>query len=286
MTDNLLTKIIDWAKEQEPIRALILEGSMAATEGADHLSDYDVNMFISDPQHYVQDESWLSLFSEIWTYVPDKTDYQGMTFPTRLVIFKDGIKVDFILYSTDVLKNFSTAGLPDNYDIGYRVLLDKDGMTDKLPAPSFKGYRIGRPTARDFIDCVKEFWFEAYHVAKYLTRNDLWVAKSRDWNTKVLLIRMIEWHERGKHGWEYRTHPLGKQMRSWVSADTWQELVGSFSQLERDDGWLALFATVELFGRISRETAKLVGCNYPTDLENNILVFAKKLKNEHAGQHS
>lgn len=273
-------KVVDWAREEEPIRALILEGSLAAKEGADDLSDYDVNMFITDPQPYVQDESWLSLFGEVWVYLPEKVAHKGTVYATRLVIFEDGIKVDFILYSTDVLKEFASAGrLPENYDVGYRVLLDKDRMTDKLPTPSFMGYRSGRPTSNDFTDCVNQFWFEAYHVAKYLKRNDLFLARFRDWNTKTLLLRMIEWHERGKHAWDYRTHPLGKHMQSWASPNIWDELSRSFAHLDREDSWRALFATFDLFGRVSRDTAKLIGCSYPADLENNIVTFAKKLKN-------
>lgn len=287
MSDQILMRIVDWANEEEPIRALILEGSLASKEEADDLSDYDINMFITDPQPYVQDDSWLSLLGDIWVSIPEKVVHKRTAYASRLVIFKDGIKVDFVMYSTDVLKEFATAGrLPENYDVGYRVLLDKDRMTDKLPAPSFMGYRSGRPTSKDFTDCVSEFWFEAYHVAKYLKRNDLWPARFRDWNTKILLLRMIEWHERGKHGWNYRTNPTGKNMQSWVSPDILGELSRSFAHSDREDNWQALFATFNLFGRISRETAKLIGCTYPADLENNIVAFAKKQKTEVAQQGS
>jgi aminoglycoside 6-adenylyltransferase len=181
MGNDILSRIVNWAEQEAPVRALILEGSRAEKGEADELSDYDVNMFIMDPEPYTQDDRWISAIGDVWVYIPEKVTHHGQVFATRLVIYQAGVKVDFILYSTDMLREFAHADpLPEHYDIGYRVLLDKDGVTAAMPSSSRNAFRRGQPTETTFLACIHEFWFEAYHVAKYLRRRDLWPAKGRD----------------------------------------------------------------------------------------------------------
>ena len=54
--------------------------------------------------------------------------------PTWLVIFEGSRKVDFSLLPLANLRDTIDAGpLPELYDRGYRVLLDKDGLAARLP---------------------------------------------------------------------------------------------------------------------------------------------------------
>jgi aminoglycoside 6-adenylyltransferase len=283
MGDDILSRIVSWAAREDPVRALVLEGSRAEKGQVDELADYDVNMFITDPGPYTQDDRWISAIADVWVYIPEKVTHHGQVFATRLVIYQAGVKVDFILYSTDVLREFARSDpLPEPYDFGYQVLLDKDSVAADMPASSLQAFRRGKPTETTFLECVHEFWFEAYHVAKYLRRRDLWPVKGRDWTTKCLLLRMIEWHERGKHGWDYRTHPLGKHMESWVATETWERLARVFAHFDAEDSWEAMFATCELFGRVARETAQSLGCRYPAEIEEHIVTFARQLRKEAA----
>jgi aminoglycoside 6-adenylyltransferase len=135
----------------------------------DELADYDVNMFITDPEPYAQDDHWISAIADVWVYMPEKVTHHRQVFATRLVIYQAGVKVDFILYATDVLREFARSDpFPEHYDLGYRVLLDKDRVAAAMPASSLQAFRRGKPTETTFLECVHEFWFEAYHVAKYL----------------------------------------------------------------------------------------------------------------------
>ncbi|MBD3231473.1 hypothetical protein GF322_02305 [Candidatus Dependentiae bacterium] len=67
-------------------------------------------------------------------------------------------------------------------------------------------------TMKEFYECIDDFWFEVYHVAIYLARQDLWLAKFRDNDIKRFLLKMIEWNEGSKHNWNYETNSLGKRM--------------------------------------------------------------------------
>jgi Streptomycin adenylyltransferase len=93
---------------------------------------------------------------------------------------------------------------------------------------------------------------------------------------------MIEWHERGKHGWDYRTHPLGKHLESWVADETWERLSRVFPHFDAGESWDAMFATFEVFGRVARETAQSLGCSYPVEIEERIVTFARHLGKEAA----
>jgi hypothetical protein len=54
------------------------------------------------------------------------------------------------------------------FDRGYRVLIDKDAMGVRLPLPSL-GFAVRPlPSQEQFRMRVEEFWFEAFHVPRYL----------------------------------------------------------------------------------------------------------------------
>jgi aminoglycoside 6-adenylyltransferase len=161
MGDDILSRIVSWAEREDPVRALVLEGSRAEQGQVDELADYDVNMFITDPGPYTQDDRWISAIADVWVYIPEKVTHHGQVFATRLVIYQAGVKVDFILYSTEVLREFARSDpLSEQYDLGYRVLLDKDRVAADMPAPTLQAFRRGKPTGTTFLECVREFWFE------------------------------------------------------------------------------------------------------------------------------
>jgi len=45
MNQEVIDKIVNWAQGEEPIKALILTGSLAGKGPKDELSDYDIAMF-------------------------------------------------------------------------------------------------------------------------------------------------------------------------------------------------------------------------------------------------
>jgi aminoglycoside 6-adenylyltransferase len=279
MPEGLIRKIIEWSSTQESIRVLILEGSRAHNTGIDLLSDYDINVFAKNPAPYLCDNKWLETLDRVWVCVPAEITAKGRTFSSRLVIFRNGVKVDFIFYTLDILREFAEAEtLPEQYDIGYRILLDKDNITKDMLPPSFQAFLGHKPTEEEFVACVNGFWFEAYHVAKYIKRNDLWLVKFRDWSTKLHLIKMIRWNEGAIHRWTIVTHPLGKDMKSWVSSDTWDALHKTFAHFDVEDSWSALHSMLKLFRRLGTETAKLLGFPYNHNLDRNITNWIEAIR--------
>ncbi|MEO7660546.1 MAG: aminoglycoside 6-adenylyltransferase, partial [Pyrinomonadaceae bacterium] len=170
----------------------------------------------------------------------------------------------------------------DELNAGFKVLLDKNGKTEKLKPASFEKLKRSKPTEIDFVNLVNEFWFETYYAAKYLKRDELWLAKFIDSNLKKFLLEMIEWHEQSKHKWDYETYYSGKAMKSWASADTWESLHQTFAHFDGDDSWKSLFATMNLFRRLAEETAQMLEFSFPQQLDRNMTEFVLRIKGAQA----
>lgn len=170
-------------------------------------------------------------------------------------------------------------GLPDAFHMGYEVLVDKDRLANKLPLPKFTGFRETRPSEGEFHSLINEFWFEAYHVAKYLYRRDLWSVQFRlSGIYHSVLIKMICWNEAARHNWEYTTHPNGKQLKNWVGKDTWTAIHHIFPHFDAKEGWQSLRELLQLFIKLSHETSKFLGYRNLTNLETEMDLFITELE--------
>lgn len=278
--NNILSKICEWAELNEDIRAAILIGSRASNELSDELADYDISLFVRGDHEKIKNDTWLSSIANHWVCVHEKIDWKGEVIPTRLVIFENGIKVDFAFYREETLLELSQMkSLPNAYDCGYKILVDKDKVAEQMATPSMKAFQLSRPTQDEFETVIKEFWFEAYHVAKYLKRGDLWAAKFRDWGMKdPFLLTMIRWNESAKHGWNYGTHVQGRKMESWVSKATWRMLHHCFSHFEVEDSWESLDKTISLFRDLAKETGDFLNYPYQKELDGQMFKYIKNLK--------
>src|SRR5437868_6894893 len=165
MHDNgLLSKIIQWADVRDNVRALILSGSLAGKGRRDELSDYDIAVY-GNEFSFIADDKWLQEIDDFWLCIHDEFNVNDAVIPTRLTIFNDFLKVDFSFHPMELLENIEKTGrLPDGYDIGYEILLDKDGYERKLPIPTYKGFLINKPNVQEFQNNSNEFFFEIYHT--------------------------------------------------------------------------------------------------------------------------
>lgn len=271
MSDEVLDRIVAWGDRQTDIRALVMTGSRAREDGsADGLSDYDIEVFTTDRATYESDSGWIGELGEVWVCLALPVREED-GYLMRLVVFEGGLNVDFGIAPLDVLAD-TVAGrqLNDLYERGYRVLLDKDGLAAQLVEPAYEGPLQLPPAEEEFRAAVEEFWFEAFHIPKLLQRNDLWVAKLRDWTMKQRLLEMIEWHATATKGERHDVWHIGKRMADWTTPEVWERLHGVFGRFDAADGLRALHATVELYRDLARETATAFGFVYPSELDDAI----------------
>ncbi len=270
---NFLDHIVLWAKRQPDISALVMTGSRAQPDGAvDDLSDYDLEIFTSDPSFYTSSDGWMSEIARVWVYLP--TEREALC-ETRLVVFEGGAKADFSIRPVESLEVMvKSQQLDELYERGYRVLIDKEGLASKLPAPSYTSVRQ-LPTEAEFEAAVNEFWFEASHIPKYLQRNELWVVKSRDWTMKELLLQMMEWRASAANR---AVRQIGVRMKDWVPRADWHRLNEVFGRFDAADSWRALLATLSFFREVATETADRLGYAYPVDIDASISGYIQRFR--------
>ena len=256
---GLLDRAVAWAEADENVRRLVLVGSRARLSNPDSLADIDLQVYAVETARYTEDAAWMSAIGDPWVCVRDEYADGSVRVPTRLVIFDSGVKVDFAFYPEGSVSRGVRSGL------AHRTLVEKDAAV-AAPAPGIP--QIARPSEAEFRRVVEEFWFEAWHIAKYLARDELWLAKARDWATKEFLLTMIGWHEQFAGGRAVDPDAVGK--REVFDAETWRALNQAFGGFNRDESWQAAVVTMDLFRRLATETAAALGFAYPADVDTNL----------------
>jgi aminoglycoside 6-adenylyltransferase len=271
--ESLINRIIGWARSQDPIRAVLLTSSRASTVAhTDALSDFDVVLVVTDPQLLIQDLSWQETIGEVMVRLPVENERIGLVH-LRMVIHTDGTKVDYCIMHHQALEARRVAGtLPDNLDVGYRVLLDKDSLTEGLAAPTYSTHIPAKPTQAEFDAVVGEFFWETHYVAKNLWRDELWQAKySLEMVMKLEMLRkMLEWWLETEHDWTFRPGTLGKGLKAHLPARFWGKLEQTFVGAEINSNWQAMFTTIELFREVALEVAERLELVYPHKLDNQV----------------
>lgn len=273
---NVLERILDWAENNENVRMIIQTGSHIRNDHtSDELSDYDIELFVDNIDDFSKSDSWINEIKEAWIILPLVNNVGD---PTRLVIYEGGEKVDFTLNKIqDFDKLIVDQGNSDLFNRGYKVLLDKNNLSSKLKDAPFKNLASNKPTQIEFNALVEEFFFEIYHVAKYLKREDLWPVKFRDWTTKELMLRMIEWYEKSEKGWDFDTWYFGQKMKKWIDPDVYSQISGIFAHFDKQDGLEAMNNTINLFREVAKKTAKNLNYTYPQVVDDNILSYVNSI---------
>lgn len=271
--DQLLKTITNWSKKQEDIRLLILLGSRANKRKIDQVSDIDLALFSTDAQRYSSHPEWFQAFGPVWLSIPQ---IEADHFATK-VIYEGGVLADFTIYPVEALNAMQTA-LPGFLEPGYKVLIDKDRFARNLPKPSKKQVPPESPTYEALSASIEKFWFNAYHVAKYLTRDDLWRAKYYDWELKQLLLKMMGWHAlvvRDQH--DFSVHE-GKLLKEWLDLDTYTDLMTIFGRFYPADSWRALEDTIKIYAKLSAEVADTLQFDAREDLAEKFTGLIQSLK--------
>ena len=166
--EEVLKQFNMWAQKNNLVRAAVLTSSRVSPEREkDFLSDYDIELYVANLELFRKDDQWLNTFGPImvrWPFRPRSTFSEEWI--TRLVLFKDGVRIDFQISDQKIIKL-------DAYEDGYKVLLDKDNLTAGLREPTFSKYFIRKPSREEYDTLVHEFWWNAIYVPKYLWRDEL-----------------------------------------------------------------------------------------------------------------
>jgi aminoglycoside 6-adenylyltransferase len=266
--DLLIERFTVWAGQEENVRAAIIIGSQARSDHpADEWSDLDVIILARDPDTYWQTNEWLDAIGATWLdFVEPSPDGRSME---HRVLFAGGLDTDFALSPAAAFRKLLEGGLPsdiaDTIQRGIRVLVDKDNLVGLLPELSNDVPAAQLPSKDTFLNLVHNFWYHTLWTAKHLRRGELWWAKSCcDIKLKILLQEMLEWHAQATRFQRADTWLRGRFLEEWADPRAVAALSGAFAHYEEADIWRALLATMDLFAWLERETAAVLGYQYPS----------------------
>jgi len=279
-----IQRFIDWGAAREDVRAIILTSTFAIPDApVDVLSDYDPILILTDITPYVEDRAWLGDFGPVlaaWQDPPGSQD--GLTTSAYVTQYENGLKIDFTLWPVEMLRRLVDApSLTPEFDAGYRVLLDKDHLTDGLKPPSFKGYIPTPPTQKQYLDLLESFFLDTAYFAKFLWRDD-WVAAKHMLNHVMIqdgLRPVLEWHSEIEHGWAVKPGPYGRRLQRNLHPDLWDRLLSLYVGAGIDENWQALDDAVNLMRDAARDVGAALGYAYPDDLHNRCVAYFNKIKN-------
>lgn len=210
----------------------------------------------------------------------DETYFEGKH-AMKMVLYADYVKVDFKLYSKpEFLLDAKKNELHEDWDIGYKVLVDKEGLTNSLKKPTHQIFIIKKPTEKKFKQVLNDFWWDIAHTAKCIIRDDLFYTKFMTENNirTDYLIPLIEWYISSEHNWNITTNKYGRLFKKYLTTDLWETIEQTFSGSKKNDNWDALFAMADLVSKIGTELSKKLNYDYPKKLEKDIRKYLDELK--------
>jgi aminoglycoside 6-adenylyltransferase len=275
--------LVAWGEAREDVRALLLTSTRARYDAAtDVFSDHDVIVVSEDARAYREDESWLADFGRVLARYCDPVrrqhGYERFAYITQ---YEDGRKIDFTFWPVGLLRAVAVQPtLPDELDVGYTVLLDKDGLAAGLAPPTYRAHIPPRPSAAEFAELVELFFHEATYVAKHLWRDDLLPAKYNldQMMKQEFLRRLLVWRVEMDHGWNLKPGAYGKGLKRLLPPGIWEELARTYVGADVADNWEALFRTIALFRRVGVEVAGHLGYAYPHDLDRRAVAYLRRVR--------
>lgn len=123
----MVNQLLDWARTNNNIRTVMMTSSRANPHAfTDLFTDYDFEIFVDDLDAFVRDDVWLDQFGTLIK----KVVLQNGNWRTRLGLYEDGTKIDFLISTNEYIKHLaSIREMSERYDNGYKVLMDKDEIT-------------------------------------------------------------------------------------------------------------------------------------------------------------
>lgn len=281
--DTVIQQLVHWAERQPLVCAVILTSSRAIPHAqTDAFSDYDVILVLREIKSFYDDRSWLETFGSVLALYRDPLiNDRGLERSAYVTQYESGLKIDFNLWPLELLERIaSEPALPPEFDAGYKVLLDKTNLTERLQPPTYKSYIPKPPTDLQYQNTIEEFFLDTTYVAKYLWRDDLVAAKYiLDHSLKQeYLLRMLVWRIEIEHEWSVKPGPYGRGLKRWLPPDLWADLEETYTGADLDSNWTALFRTIELMRRVAVEVSHQLGYTYPDDLEHRVRSYLQKVK--------
>jgi aminoglycoside 6-adenylyltransferase len=297
-SERILSKMVAWGTGRDGLRAIAVVGSRARSDHpADPWSDLDVIVMARRPKRYLDGSHWLAEIETPWLAVREPTVVGGQQI--FHITFEGGTKVDLVVVSSiafslaaravetlrrhpallTLLPNVARDRLTTLSELlnhGFRFVLDKDRIADRLVSGGLAAPPPGPPSQEEFLDLVKRFLNEQVSFALKLRRGEFFVAKTLGESRLMeLLLQMIEWHTRvTSDGWS-PVFERGRFLEEWAPPLVIERLGGVFPHYDPAEIWRARLEALALFRWLAQETGARLGYAYPTQLEETVMTWVR-----------
>ncbi|RNC65234.1 AadS family aminoglycoside 6-adenylyltransferase [Proteiniphilum sp. X52] len=282
LRDQRLKAIMNWSEKNNDVRVVLLTSSLVnPLAPVDEFSDIDIEIIFEDNAEYILDNCWTHFFGNPIAMVEEDETCFDHKHAMKMVLYDDYGKVDFKLYSKpNFIKEVNRSELDKDWDIGYKILIDKEGLTQGMKQPTYQVSIIKKPGEAKFRQVLNDFWWDTTYVAKCLVRDEIFFAKFMSENNirTDYLIPLIEWYIASQHNWDITTNKYGRLFKKHLTATMWKKVEQTFSGGSIADNWNALFAMADLVGEIGNELSKMLDYEYPAKLETDIRKYLNDLK--------
>ena len=283
--EQVIGDLIAWGGRQEAVRAMLLTSTRAIEHAqVDIYSDYDVVLVVTDIHPFHSERSWLDDFGEVlvvyWDPISADPDF-GIEQTGNVIQYADGLKIDFSIWPITLMEQIAHASaLPEEMDAGYRVLLDKDGLTEGLRPPSYTAYVPARPSEAAYHTAIEEFFSDAPYVAKCLWRDELLPVKwCLDHDMKQVYLRqMLDWRAERDYDWSEPVGALGKGLKKRLPPALWEQLKATYAGAGIEENWESLFRTMALYRQVAIEVGDDLGYSYPHELDRRVTEYVRSVK--------
>ena len=176
---RILSRMVSWGAGRDDLRAIVVVGSHARSDHpADPWSDLDLIFMARRPKRYLDQSDWVVEIEPPWLTVLEPTLVGGEQI--FHLTFAGGTKVDLVVVSSVAFSLAARAletlsrhppllallprnirdrltTLSDLLNRGFRFVLDKDRIAERLEPGNLFPTRRGPPTEEEFLGLVKRF---------------------------------------------------------------------------------------------------------------------------------
>jgi len=268
---TLCRRIVEWAKDQPTIQAVLLIGSRARLDHpADLWSDLDLLIFANDLQPYT-DSAWLPEIGDVLLHILDST---GRGDPEWIVVFSDGLKADFAFVQIpEYLINHKvsiqsplvmTEEYHEIYGRGSICLMDRYNPAVENQLIAFQISRPEIPSQEQISDFIQRLLIEALRTAKFIRRKDVWRAtKSCNILVQHHLLTLVEWQARATRGLDIDTWYEGRFLEDWAAAWFIDMLPGLSAGFDLQQLHRSLQNSLQCAERLALEIATALDLEFP-----------------------
>src|SRR5579859_247056 len=279
---EVIDRLVAWGTTHPLIRAMILTSSRSRSDGlVDLLSDYDLILAVSDVKPFAFDDAWLAGYDRPMVRWGDQSEMHGLSTYFRGVVYQNHVKIDYSIWPVELLERIAAAdSLPDQLDVGYRILLDKEQRTTGWKQPSYQAHIPARPTQAEYRALVEEFWWSSTYVAKSLWRHDLIFARwVLDQDLKLETVRrMLEWRIEIDHGWSLKPGVFGRGLEQLLPANVLSEFATTYAAPGVEETWATLDRTIAFFRKVALDVGNTLGYPYPQQVDDQVSAYLQEIR--------